>query len=82
MRLHIAKAEGVGVDTAGCIIEIDDAIPHHISTAEHDAWFLAQGRALADTLYRSLPGATVDTLLIHLLELTRSKLHVSYADRG
>jgi hypothetical protein len=80
--VRIAKAEDIGDrKIESCRIDIVDVIPNLGSRADHQAYFWLQGKTLAEVLFASLPGATVDTLIIRLLELTRLELHVPYPEQ-
>lgn len=66
--VQILRAQGVGdAEPATTTINIHDQIDAHLSAFELRRLFERQGRDLAFALCRSLPGGTIDALLIELM---------------
>ena len=77
----IAKATGYANPVPGVVIDISDAIP----AFDGDGWeersrefYQEQGRAMCDAMMRTLPGGTLDELLVALLTRKASFFRVSY----
>ena len=90
--VSVCKASGVGeLETSNVILRVDKPIPEltqYVSSKEdynkHLDFYEEQAEIIYKTMIVSLPGGTVDALLIRLLEHGRSILQVPYklVDRG
>ena len=77
MKIYIAQSIG---DSAAPELNLEgiDPFPKFKDPSHSRSLHWSQGRDIAQALLSSLPEGTVDTLLIHLLEATRSQLIVPY----
>lgn len=80
-EVNVSRADGSDVEPV--LIRIDHALPdipgHGPERVEKArAEFAAQGAAIADAIYESCPGGTVDALLSNLLARKASQLRVRF----
>lgn len=80
----------IGLYRAGNINEKQPPVLHiyvveqikesNIATVDQCALFKRQGKKLSDALFDSLPGGTIDALLVELLQRKASMLVVPFKD--
>jgi hypothetical protein len=63
-------------------VAIDAVCPYSEFDARRRAFYDEQAGHIADALYASIPGGTIDALLVRLLDRRRSVLIVRHEDRG
>lgn len=82
--IRIYRAQG---DIEPVTIEIHEPLPELADDGGIDAWlavsgerFDQQAKAIVDALFASLPGGTLDRVLVEMLRRTASHLVVSYQE--
>jgi hypothetical protein len=82
-RVNLYAAEGFRDDDSplSVAIVIDRTVPGNRSTEQMRALYASEGAALADALWSSLPGGTVDALMAALFARRASLFRVTF-DRG
>jgi hypothetical protein len=77
MKINIYKAKPTFKNIENVIIEIKEQIPDpDYNTGNYDQaddFFTEQAKILGDALVNSLPGGTVDRLLVYLLDHKRCR---------
>ena len=90
-ELHIHKADGVWrEDPPESVVirieteapSIDHGLPGREYTRIAGERFAAQGAALADAIWSTCPGGTVDALLVELLTRKSSLLRVTHSQEN
>jgi hypothetical protein len=77
-RIDIGAAQPTGgIAAAPTVIRILNPVPDFTSLDEARSLYRDQARLLADALYRSLPGGTLDALYLELTERRLSLLRVA-----
>lgn len=77
--LKIKRGQDIGQRrTPQLMIQITEQIGDIGSLKQFGAFYQEEGKALADALCGSLPGGTVDALLMKLLERRASMLRVPF----
>jgi len=68
------------VELDGVVIDITESITDAVEKYQVDdlKLFESEGRKLAEALFSSLPGGTIDALLVELLTRKKSGLIVTY----
>ena len=69
-----------GKESNGAVIDINLALPpfNREDDKHRRQMFKREAKAIADALFYSLPGGTIDALLVEMLDRKRSLLHVKY----
>ena len=69
-----------GKESNGAVIDITRDLPpfNREDDKPRRKMFKYQAKAIADALFYSLPGGTIDALLVEMLDRKRSLLHVKY----
>lgn len=79
VKVHIAQKPGnFASDIEPTTIKIELPIPEDQPFSFSPE---LDGKKVADALWRALPGATIDQVLINLLRKRASKLHVSMSSQ-
>jgi hypothetical protein len=75
----VHKAQPTGELTEDMHILADEILPQFKTLEEQDSFCSKEAQALENALWRSLPGATYDRLLVAILQRTASHLRVPYS---
>lgn len=79
MRLDVYKAGPIGTESVMSLeLRAEQEIPEAQTLDQARRMYEAQGRSIAEALYQSLPGGTLDALLGHLLARRASLLRVRF----
>jgi hypothetical protein len=77
MNITVFKAQQTTEETIpDMTITATEELPQHTGLAAPTIRFYEQARLIADALYDSLPGGTLDALLVEMLDRKRTLLRV------
>jgi len=77
--IDLFRAGSVGGHHAPvCRIEIEEEISDNMNLKEARDLYTEQGKLLADALFGSLPGGTIDALFCEIMDRKRSLLRIPF----
>ena len=81
MKIELLRARNTGdFEPPKLEIQVVEQVPTNMDLVEAKTLYQMQARSLADALFKTLPGGTIDALLCEMLSRKASLLNVRYQE--